>query len=669
FVYTEDIGARFDSDELCVVSFEYFCPSGLDSFQVFFGPPITEKQSARGPAPVPAETWLPYAVNMKTASRSWGAAVRQFRLDFGRRAGRTLRVRGLELRAPTPAELEEVRRAEEKRLAVERLKGLIAAYLDEAPAARVTRVAAGPERIRIEAEIRHGRGEFSFAEMPLWTDAESYDAFVSVTPARRAGRRLTAEVERFVKRVSKKPDVGEPDGSAAEGARDAGPLRDRLLSRWAVVEGAGRGARRVSPLAYATEIEPQWSPPRIEPRSKKGLGGISFRGAMMSDLVDLGIHNITVNRVLNALLSPGPSADTIPHEVGGRTYHFRRAPVERHDRVLRFAHEKGIAVSAIVLISPEKTGERRRILTHPDYHSAGIYTMPNVTTEEGLEHYAAALDFLARRYTRPDARYGRIANWIIHNEVDAGWVWTNAGEKDVLTYMDLYHRSMRVAHLVARKYDPHARVFISLTHHWAEAGNERFYAPKEMLELLAKWSRLEGDFEWGVAYHPYPQNLRDPRTWDDKRVSQSFDVTFKNIEVLDAWMRRPENRFRGERTRGVLLSEQGLNSPDYSEESLRLQAAGLVYAWRKIAPLASVEAFHYHRWVDHEREGGLLLGLWTVREGTVIQAGRKKPAWGVYRALGTPGERAASRFAEALIGESLEEIPYRGRVREHVERP
>lgn len=32
----------------------------------------------------------------------------------------------------------------------------------------------------------------------------------------------------------------------------------------------------------------------------------------------------------------------------------------------------------------------------------------------------------------------------------------------------------------------------------------------------------------------------------------------------------------------------------------------------KVKRLDSIEAFQYHRWIDHEQEGGLNLGLWTV---------------------------------------------------------
>src|SRR5205085_12251815 len=110
---------------------------------------------------------------------------------------------------------------------------------------------------------------------------------------------------------------------------------------------------------------------------------------------------------------------------------------------------------------------------------SGIFVMPAVTSEAGLSAYAAALDFLARRYSLADGAHGRIHHWILHNEVNAGWVWTNAGEKSVLLYMDLYQRSMRTAYLIARQYNPWARVFISLEHHWNVTTDSHLYSGRE----------------------------------------------------------------------------------------------------------------------------------------------------------------------------------------------
>jgi hypothetical protein len=145
--------------------------------------------------------------------------------------------------------------------------------------------------------------------------------------------------------------------------------------------------------------------------------------------------------------------------------------------------------------------------------------------------------------------------------------------------------------------------------------------------------------------------LFNPRTWEDKEITFDFNtplITFKNIEVLDAWARQPRFCFHGTEPREIQLTEQGLNSRDYSEGALRDQAAGLAYAWKKIKPLKAVTAFQYHLWADNRGEGGLRLGLRKFSDDREDPLG-KKPSWQVYQALGTGREDAATAFAKPLI--------------------
>ena len=92
-----------------------------------------------------------------------------------------------------------------------------------------------------------------------------------------------------------------------------------------------------------------------------------------------------------------------------------------------------------------------------------------------------------------------------------------------------------------------------------------------------------------------------------------------------------------------------VSSRDNSPEAQTLQAAAIVYAWRQMAGLKSIEAFHYHRWIDHEREGGLKLGLWTVKKGSTTWPEAKKQSWVIYRALGTPDEEGATQFSDEFL--------------------
>ena len=430
----------------------------------------------------------------------------------------------------------------------------------------------------------------------------------------------------------------------------------------------------LSHAEYATELDiaPADAPLEMIPASKKGLGGAFWHSdELMEEFIDQGNHSTTVNVKLTSLFAK-QGQPAIEHVVDGVTWRFRASEVAIYDRVIKYCTDHDVVVAAILLLpmsaQSDDLSRPDSVMLHPEATKPGLYAMPNLTSPEGVKAYEAVMDFLASRYGRPDEKYGLISNWIMHNEVDFAWSWTNMGHQPMPLYMDMYTRSMRCVWLTAQKYNPHARVFISLTHRWTAPANEdgTIYQVRELLEMLVLQSRVEGDFGWGIAYHPYPQSLLKPDTWNDKDAMFGFDtryITPKNIEVLDAWLHRPENLYQGEKLRGVLLSEQGFHTPDYSEESQRVQAAGYVYIWHKIQDLDSIETFQNHRWIDHPLEGGLKVGMRTL-PSPEHPDGERKFGWYVYRALGTSNEAQETEFAKEIIGvDDLDDIPYRGTIR------
>src|SRR5690606_30974594 len=111
-------------------------------------------------------------------------------------------------------------------------------------------------------------------------------------------------------------------------------------------------------------------------------------------------------------------------------------------------------------------------------------------------------------------------------EVDYGWEWTNMGEQAMIRSLETYVRSMRLCYNLARKYNPKSRVFISMTHHWDDKPENprRSYAGREMIDRLQQFALAEGNFNYGIAFHPYPQNLFKADTWKDETATFSFDT-------------------------------------------------------------------------------------------------------------------------------------------------
>ncbi|RMD79307.1 MAG: hypothetical protein D6820_08520 [Lentisphaerae bacterium] len=665
FVMSKKTSGRYDPDKDYILSFEYLCLKGLNFIQLFYGPPIRGGQSANGPAVPASEGWTTYSFNVRKHAEpgSWRGGYTRFRLDFGNTPGRVILIRNIQLREPTALELKMERDREREARAQAAFEKAMIRMIETTHRIAITNVEATSDKIRIELHSTEAPDNLFLCEVPFYQ-----------TPVGRS---------EFVWKSKLQLEPGDTMIELPRVRKEDGEFHDRVYSSWIVMRRTGSGFEPASHQRFVTRLPVQWKLTRDRPRNKKGtVGMIGGNAFQYQDYVALDIANCTKNVVLTSLIGDKPGRGSKPYEFNGRRYYVRMGAVEQLDKAMLEMARLKIVVSAIILIG------KNHKMTHPDCVPQGIWAMPNMAEREGWNLYAAGLDFLARRYLRPDRKYGRITHWIMHNEVDAGWVWTNCGEKPMHTYFDNYYRSMRTMQVTARRYGVAGSILISLTHHWTRPHNHLCYRPKAMVELLRRRTAIEGDFDWGIAYHPYPEDLRNPRTWEDRSATFDFNtplITPRNLEVLDAYLRQPSMLYNG-KVRTLVLSEQGLNSPDHSVNSYRDQAAGLAYTWRKVESLDSIESFVHHQWMDSRREGGLCLGLRrrpetsnaAAREATatvcaeLAQCGisctpdeTKKPAWEIYRVLDSPQEQKAYCFARTVIpSEFLDDIPYKGQIKQ-----
>ncbi|MEO5802718.1 MAG: DUF5722 domain-containing protein, partial [Verrucomicrobiota bacterium] len=275
----------------------------------------------------------------------------------------------------------------------------------------------------------------------------------------------------------------------------------------------------------------------------------------------------------------------------------------------------------------------------------------------GLKYFKACMEFLADRYSRPDRLYGRVANFIVGNEVDAHWFWYNMGLAPMETVAEEYLRAVRICHTAVRKSAGQSRVYLSLDHSWAATVNNlgdplKGFPSRTFLDYFAARAKVGGDFDWHIAHHPYPENLFEARTWLDTtattNVMTSPRITFKNIELLPQYLSRSELLYRDTQRR-IILSEQGFHS-DNNETSERRQAAAYCYAFHKIANLPGIDSFILHRHVDHSQEGGLNLGLWRRVTNSIATPDTTKPIYDVFKQADTTNWPSAFQFALAEIG-------------------
>src|SRR4029079_17164842 len=103
---------------------------------------------------------------------------------------------------------------------------------------------------------------------------------------------------------------------------------------------------------------------------------------------------------------------------------------------------------------------------------------------------------------------------------------------------------VRACHTAVRKFSSSARVFISLEHHWniryAGCDETQGFAGRPFVDYFNKLAKEGGNFDWHIAFHPYPENLFEPRTWNDKSATVDENtprITFKNLEMLPRYLR------------------------------------------------------------------------------------------------------------------------------------
>jgi len=627
------------ADGKSVLTFEYRAAKGINFLEVFF---LTRETGSFGsnvagskkcPGLEPAEEMTLYAVDLgeAIANANWNPEKDLLRFDFGDQPDAEVVIQNIHFRERNKGENAALQEKEAFKARDKQQNDQLANYLSHTYPSTIERVEVLDSTILIKGSfVTEGSTAMLYAVKP-WEVIIEPQQFNGVEIAQSP---FTMEVERYE----------EIDGFNY----------DHALTKW-VLTGKGD---LLSSSHYADFIKPRENMQKGILHGRKGIGGYHIKRGYSTDLIDFPVTSITVNVGISRFMYLDKREHTIEHLFHGKRYYFDAVTVDGYDQTMLQALKHNIIVAAIILVNPASQSVDPKVggLLQDDHFEGehAFFTMPNMGSIESVHCYAAALDFLASRYSREDNKFGRIHHWIIHNEVDAGNVWTNMGlDRPLHVFLDAYHKSMRLCYNIARKYDAHAEVLASFTHSWAEpVPVDGDYATLDLLKGLLRYSEVEGDFQWGLAYHPYPEDLNEPKTWNDQSATFTMNtpmVTFKNLEVLDKWIKQPENFYLGTQKRTVWLSENGTNSRSYSEQDLAEQAAGFAYAWKKMKQLDGIDAFQWHNWMDGRGEFGLRIGLRKYPDDENDPAGRK-PVWYLYQAADTPLEDKTFNPYKAIIG-------------------
>lgn len=384
------------------------------------------------------------------------------------------------------------------------------------------------------------------------------------------------------------------------------------------------------------------------------------------DVKNLGAHQALLNVNLPALMRMHDEGKaTVAFPCNGKTYYFSRSRVEAMDHLLSGEKKRGITVTLILLNAPRffdsfQEKELLDICIHPDFTwddpQAFISAFPMNT--EGRGYYQAFVEFLAKRYAGADNTMSCVRGLIVSNEINSQYIWGNAGEKTPEAYMKEYTETLRMTMESARRYYSNMRVYVSLDHHFNNTNDPlfpgRYYTGRQVLELLNRYSKENGDFDWGVAWHCYPENLFYPDFYNDRTADFDFStprITFKNIEMLPTFLNQNVFLYHGQH-RHIILSEQGFNAGQDSFTEKQC-AAAYALAYQKIDQLPDIDMFMYHAYADNPHEFGLHLGL--RRRNPDGSVGEPRPIYYCMRDMGTEREGEWIQKARSFIGDELYE--------------
>lgn len=363
--------------------------------------------------------------------------------------------------------------------------------------------------------------------------------------------------------------------------------------------------------ATAQVISSRYQEPYPTAASKKGL-----QVEWVDDALALGIKHAAINVDLTRLFDvhrdgANPTSPTAQGSIA-----VRRDYLAALDAQIKPLSDHGVLVNIILLAYESSDAETDQVMLHPQYDRAAPNHLSafNTVTPEGRETFVALLEFLAERWSRPDQADGRVVGYILGNEVNSHWWWCNMGHVSPSDFITDYERTARLAYGAIRRQSSWARLYVSLEHHWniryAAGDSTQAFAGRAFLDEFAARCRANGDFPWHVAFHPYPENLFEPRFWNDQTATADPEtprITFKNLSQLPKYLQQDALRYQGE-MRHIILSEQGFHTPDGPDgEAIQDEAFRRAYAAVDAEP--AIDAFILHRHVDNAHEGGLRLGL------------------------------------------------------------
>jgi hypothetical protein len=423
-----------------------------------------------------------------------------------------------------------------------------------------------------------------------------------------------------------------------------------LCRKFLVAVKSGGQMVQVSDEHYITNPEAIAS--HTSARKDSGIKGIlpDLTKVSNGELQELGVKQVVYNLYLDDICSAASQSGAIPFDYNGQTYYFNGGMVNKYDSMIRSFNSYGMQVTIVLLNGGY--GAYSQDLVHPSAQGGDCpgYAL-NVADASGTDHLKAIGAFLGQRYSGTTGN-GQVDNWILGNEVNArtSWWYTNSTSLDF--NVNIYVKAFRIIYNELKSQNANVRVYNSIDQEWNRKSNSGSFLAKSYLDQFNYYMNREGNIDWSLSYHPYNSPLYDPYAWNGPSVwvKDSIStpyITMQNIDILINYMHQSSFLNPAGQVRSISLAEIGYTSSFGTEA----QEASVAYGYLKAASLPDVDAFMLYRQTDDasEMESHLALGLYDLN-------GNKKPAYYIYKNLGTANEAEAKKRASEIIGMDIDQM-------------
>lgn len=367
-----------------------------------------------------------------------------------------------------------------------------------------------------------------------------------------------------------------------------------------------QGAYLMNPEALAGNQDPY-----PEMSSKKGL--LLDPTMLYTDkLTDLGVKHAIYNIPLSNIM--GETADetfpTITYTYKGKEYVFNGASINGYDGLFTYLTELGMCSTAIVL---NDWNDEYPELIHPDSRNrndGAYYYMANAAEEEGATTLEAVASFLAERYS--SGEHGMVHNWVIANEINQHKIWNYLETEDDAYYAQEFEKFFRIFYLAVKSSYANAKVYFSVDHIWNddEAKGKDYFSARDVIEQFNLAAEAHGNYDWGIAIHPYPDPLTRVNYWSQEYIKTQDAplLTIMNLSVLTDFLSQEDYLDSRGEVRSITITELGFSS----QSGEKLQAAAFAYCYYIVDANPHIEAFIMNRQTDAPEEValGLAFGLY-----------------------------------------------------------